>query len=185
MGKLPLARASRAKIRNLMSVLFNEARRYDLFDRNPISMVRQSAKRRTFPEVLSVDEIQQLVAALKTRERTLVLLAAGTGLRMSELFALKWKDIDFVRTEMSVTRSIVNQVVGRCKTEASQKPVPLDARSAQALQDWFQQAKYSGPEDWVFASPLLKGKNPYRGQALMRDYIRPTARECGITKKLG
>jgi site-specific recombinase XerD len=48
-----------------MSVLFNHARRYDLFDRNPISMVRQSAKRRTFPEVLSVDEIQQLVAALK------------------------------------------------------------------------------------------------------------------------
>ena len=31
----------------------------------------------------------------------------GTGLRMSELFALKWKDIDFGRTEMSVTRSIV------------------------------------------------------------------------------
>jgi integrase len=124
-----------------MSVIFNHARRYDLFDRNPISMVRQSAKRRTFPEVLSVDEIQQLVAALKPRERTLVLLAAGTGLRMSELFALKWKDIDFVRTEMSVTRSIVNQVVGRCKTEASQKPVPLDARLAQALQDWFQQAK--------------------------------------------
>lgn len=103
LGKLPLARATRAKIRNPMSVLFNHARRYDLFDRNPISMVRQSAKRRTFPEVFSVDEIQQLVAALKPREQTLVLLAAGTGLRMSELFALKWKDIDFVKTEMSVT----------------------------------------------------------------------------------
>jgi len=185
LGKLPLARATRAKIRNLMSVLFNHARRYDLFDRNPISMVRQSAKRRTFPEVFSVDEIQQLMAGLKPRERTLVLLAAGTGLRVSELFALKWKDIDFGRTEMSVTRSIVNQVVGRCKTEASQKPVPLDARLAQALQDWFQQAKYSGPEDWVFASPLHKGKNPYRGQALMRYHIRPTARKCGITKKFG
>ena len=55
LGKLPLARATRAKIRNLISVLFNHARRYDLFDRNPISMVRQSAKRRTFPEVFSVD----------------------------------------------------------------------------------------------------------------------------------
>ena len=185
LAKLPMARASRAKVRNLMSVLFNHARRYDLFDRNPITMVRQSAKRRTFPEVFSADEIQRLVAALKIRERTMVLLAAGTGLRMSELFALKWKDIDFAGCEMNVTRSIVNQVVGPCKTEASQKPVPLDARLAQALQEWFRQVKYSRPEDWVFASPHSKGRKPYRGQALMKWYIRPAARECGISKKFG
>jgi integrase len=49
---LPLARASRAKIRNLMSVLFNHARRHDFTDHNPITLVRQSAKRRTVPEVL-------------------------------------------------------------------------------------------------------------------------------------
>ena len=184
LGKLPLARASRAKIRNVMSVLFNHARRYDLFDRNPISMVRQSAKRRTIPEVLSVDEIKRLVDALNIRERTLVLLAVGTGLRQSELFALKWKDIDFVKSEASVTRSIVNQVVGPCKTEASQKPVPLDAYLVQALQVWLRQAKYSEPEDWVFASAWSKGKKPYRGQALMRYHIRPTAGKCGIARKL-
>ena len=114
-----------------------------------------------------------------------MLLAAGTGLRMSELFALKWKDIDFERNEMSVTRSIVNQVLGPCKTEASQKPVPFDVRLAQALQEWFRQVKYSQPEDWVFASPHSKGKRPYRGQALMSCYIRPAARGCGITKKFG
>jgi hypothetical protein len=34
--QLPLARASCAKIRNIMSVLFNHARRYDLFRNNPI-----------------------------------------------------------------------------------------------------------------------------------------------------
>jgi hypothetical protein len=49
---LPLARGSRAKIRNLMSVLFNHARRHDFIDRNPISLVRQCAKRRTQPAVL-------------------------------------------------------------------------------------------------------------------------------------
>jgi hypothetical protein len=40
---------------------------------------------------------------------------------MSELFGLKWGDIDFQKNEISVTRSIVFQVVGPCKTEASQK----------------------------------------------------------------
>ena len=41
---LPLARASCAKLRNLMSVLYNHARRYELFDRNPITLVRHSLK---------------------------------------------------------------------------------------------------------------------------------------------
>ena len=54
---LPLAKSSCAKIRNLMSVLFNHARRYELFDRNPICLVRQSAKRRTAPTILTRQEM--------------------------------------------------------------------------------------------------------------------------------
>src|ERR1700677_39106 len=44
---LPLAKSSCAKIRNLMSVLFNHACRCELFDRNPIYLVHQGPKRRT------------------------------------------------------------------------------------------------------------------------------------------
>jgi integrase len=40
--------------------------------------------------VLLPSEINRLAHSLRNRERTLVLLAAGTGLRMSELFGLKW-----------------------------------------------------------------------------------------------
>src|SRR6266851_3510188 len=98
---LPLARASRAKIRNLMSVLFNHARRHDFTDHNPITLVRQSAKRRTVPEVLLPSEINRLVHSLRNRERTLVLLAAGTGLRMSELFGVKWRDVDFAGNRLA------------------------------------------------------------------------------------
>jgi len=39
---------------------------------------------------------------------------------MSELLALKWRDVKFRAQEISVMRSIVFQVVGPCKTEASQ-----------------------------------------------------------------
>jgi len=100
--QLPLAPSTCAKLRSVMKVLFNHARRYDLFGRNPIELVRQSAKRRKISEILTIEEICQLLTALKTRELTLVLLALGTGLRKSELFALQWQDIDFNNKQIRV-----------------------------------------------------------------------------------
>src|ERR1700745_3265284 len=144
-----------------MSVIFNHGIRYEICDRNPIQLVRQSAKRKAVPAILSASEVQRLIDVLGIRERTLVLLAFGTGLRMSELFGLKWHDIDFQKNEISVTRSIVFQIVGPCKTEASQKPVPLDSRLAEALKVWRGHTNYSKKEDWVFASPTARGRRPY------------------------
>ena len=54
---LPLANGSRAKIRNLMHAIFNHAIRWEWHDRNPISMVRQSAKRQKVPTVLNIEQI--------------------------------------------------------------------------------------------------------------------------------
>src|SRR5215469_1146162 len=133
---LDLAPGSRCKIRNVMSLLFNHGRRHDLCERNPIEWVPQSAKRRTFPDILLTTEVQALLANLRFRERTLVLLAVTTGLRRSEIFALKWKDIDFQAKQIHVTRSIVQNVVGICKTESSQKPVPAHDDLVEALQRW-------------------------------------------------
>jgi integrase len=159
---LPLAKSS-CEIRNLMSVLFNHACRYELFDRNPIYLVRQSAKRRTAPSVLEPAEIKALIDGLALRERTLVLLAASTGLRQSELFGLKWRDIDFAQGTMNVTRSIAYGVVGPCKTESSQKPVPIHPILADALIQWRKGCTYIKPEDWVFASRRYRGRSDSDG----------------------
>jgi integrase len=80
---LPLANASRAKIRSVMSAIFNHAMRWEFFDRNPITLVRQSAKRVRLPDVLTVEEIGALLGELTDPCRTAVLLAATTGLRVS------------------------------------------------------------------------------------------------------
>jgi len=72
-----------------MNLLFNHGRRHDLCERNPIEWVRQSAKRRASPDILTTNEVQSLVANLRFRERTLLLLAVTTGLRRSEIFGLK------------------------------------------------------------------------------------------------
>jgi integrase len=179
------ARGTRAKIRNIMSAVFQHAMRYEWLDANPIKLVRQSAKRERTPDFLELEEVQLLLTKLDVRERTLVLLDAATGLRVSELLALRWEDVDFKTLELSVTRSIWHQVVGDCKTEASAKPVPLDSYMAEDLLRWRRISPYPMPHDWVFASPTMRGKQPYWPDNLMKRYIRPVAKAAGIHKRIG
>lgn len=179
------AKGTRAKIRNIMSAIFHHAMRYEWVDRNPIKLVRQSAKREKVPEVLELFELQVLLSKLFVRERTLALLDAATGLRVSELLALRWSDVDFESLELNVTRSIWHQVVGNCKTEASAKPVPMDSYMAEDLLRWRRQSDYASDDDFVFASETMKGKQPYWPDNLMKRHIRPVARANGINKNIG
>ena len=59
----PLANSTKAKIRGLFSVLFNHAIRYEWLGqgKNPIKLVRQSAKRKNTPAVLNTNEIKALL----------------------------------------------------------------------------------------------------------------------------
>jgi len=191
----PLAPASKAKIRNLMSVLFNHAIRWGFADRNPISGpnkgagVRQSSKRVRIPDILEVSEMQAIVAKLQLRERVLLFLVMVTGLRRGELSGIQWGDIDFANLLIDVRRSVVDQVVGRCKTEASQKPVPIDEYTAQDLLAWYRVTPYREPGDWVFASNSRRagknrGKQPLWLQTVMRYHIEPVVRELDIQKRV-
>jgi len=137
------------------------------------------------PDILTSDEVQGLLANLRFRERTLVLLAVTTGLRRSELFALKWKDVDFQAKQIYVTRSIVQNVIGVCKTESSQKPVPAHDDLTKALCEWHRQTPYQSLDSWVFASPAKQGRRPYLAQQIMQRHILPVARKLGITKRIG
>jgi len=168
--RLSLAKSSCAKNSKSDVRSFHHACRYELFDRNPIYLVRQSAKRRRAPTVLMPDEIKAMLDNLSIRERTLVLLAVSTGLRQKRVVWFEMGDIDLVQGTMNVTRSIVYGVVGPCRTESSQKPVPVHPLLADALSDWRKQCAYTKPTR-VFASKRHRGRRPYWGQAILRKYL--------------
>ena len=182
-----LAPSTKAKIRNLMSVVFNHAIRQEWLEqgKNPVLLVRQGAKRQTIPEYLEPEELRALLSQLDHCFRVMVLLDAATGLRRSELLALKWADIDFERLQINVQRSIYLNVVGNCKTEASRKPVPLDLTLASELWTWKQDSAYSQPNDWVFASPRSRGRNPYWPDSILSRVLRPATARAGIKKRIG
>jgi integrase len=179
---LPLANGSRAKIRNLMSTLFNHAMRYEWAEKNPIRLVRQSAKRERTPDVLTAEEIRALLSQLEGPYYVMAFLAAVTGLRVSELLALKWEDVNFAAGEIRLTRAIVSQHVGPLKTAASQKPVPMDAGLSALLLDWRSRCPYNQEQDYVFASLEKHGAQPLWPSSAMSKHIRPAAKRAGILK---
>ena len=186
LGTLPLANGTRAKLRNLMHALFNHAMRWEFFGSNPITLVRQSAKRERVPDVLTVEEIGKLLSELPAGVwRTAVFVAVTTGLRVSELLALKWADVHFDLGEIILTRGIVRQQIGTMKTEASRKPVPLDAGLADVLTGWRGICPYNQDGDYIFGSPDMDGKQPYWPTSAMADHVRPAALRAGIKKRVG
>jgi integrase len=185
-----LANGSRAKIRNLMSAIYRHAMRYEFVGQNPIRLVRQSSKRKKVPEVLEVVELVAILNGLRLRERVMVLLDAATGLRRGELFGLKWGDVDFANKQVSVTRSVVKQVAGNVKTEASQKPVPLDNHLISDLLAWYRETLYKSEDHYVFATNSkrageMRGKQPLWPNRVMDTWIRPIAKAVGVKKHIG
>ena len=55
-------------------------------------------------------EIQLLLSKLGVRERTFALLDAATGLRVSELLALRWQDVDLA--SLQIRRHTIDQASG-------------------------------------------------------------------------
>jgi integrase len=180
-----LSNGSKCKIRNIMSGVFSHAIRYEFADRNPITAVRQSGKRQKAPVLLEVAELHRLFDQLELRERAMIVCDALTGMRRSELMGLQWCDLDFFELRINIVRSVVDQVIGYCKTEASRKPVVMDEHIAQALKAWRQESMYTAPTDWVWASPQKQGRQPLWLATVMRYYIQPAARRAGINKKIG
>jgi integrase len=115
----------------------------------------------------------------------MVFLAASTGLRVSELIGLKWHDIDFTTLEIRLSRGVVDGVVGTMKTEASCKPIALDASLADVLLDRRGLQHIEGQADWLFASPRMRGEKPYSPDSLLSKVTRPAAKRAGIIKRVG
>jgi len=184
---LALAAGSKKKIRDIMSVLYSHGIRHEWLPmgHNPIAYVRQSGKRAAIPDILEVEEVCALWMQSAARERAAIAVAFGNGLRVSEAFALKVEDIDLEERIAWVTKNIVKGHLGKTKTEASQRPVPLTEYQLDDIRAWLAASPYNAPSDWLFASHLTKGKRPYWNSEVLRHYIQPLARKLGISKRIG
>lgn len=181
---LQLARKTRGSIHNLMRLLFSSAMRWGFIDIqvNPMKLVRVRgvSKREKEPRVLTLIECHRLLAELKEPYRTMVAIAIATGLRCSELFALKWSDFDWKNSIMYVRRAIVNGVVDEVKTKYSKVGLPLNSSLAEMLLRWKERSQFQNEDDWVFASWRTLGQKPLRATSILENYLKPAAGKAGL-----
>ena len=113
---------------------------------SPVAQLRAPKAPRKLPDVLDADEAAQLVEVptdvpLGLRDRALLELFYSSGLRLSELCALRWRDFD-------ADGSMVT-VLGK---GSRQRRVPVGSFARKALAEW--RAEQGGDE----AAPVFPGR---------------------------
>lgn len=142
--------------------------------RNPAAGIRAPKAARKLPQVLDVDEAMQLVevapdAPLGSRDRAMLELFYSSGLRLSELCALRWRDLDFAQGLV--------QVLGK---GSRQRIVPVGSYACNALQQW--QAESQAGLD----SPVFPGRNRDKpiSQRAVQLRMKQLAQRQGIYKRV-
>lgn len=134
-GQGTLGRSSMRHCKSALSGIFKEAKRLGILDGlNPVADTRIGRTREADEETYAYNlaEIRTMLAMLDEPAKTIVLTAALTGLRKSELRGLRW--LDFDGNELTVSRSVWNSTVSEPKTRRSRSPIPVVRQLADALE---------------------------------------------------
>jgi integrase len=179
---LDLAPKSRGHVRSMMHVLFNWAMRWELipFQINPMNLVhiRGSSKREREPRTLTIEEFRRFIEHVSEPFRTMCIVTACLGLRVSETLGLKWGDFDWDDLRVKIQRSWVAGVEDDVKTLYSKKWMPVDPILAELLLQHKERATDPKHADWVFAN-LETGK-PYWPGRLQERHLVPAGKAAKI-----
>ncbi|MDQ3678692.1 MAG: site-specific integrase [Actinomycetota bacterium] len=121
--------------------------------------VAEDAERITFKRsgdfnILDPAQVEQVARAASTPLHAAVITtAAYTGLRMGELLALRWRDVDFARATVHVRRAITRGEEGAPKS-GKVRSVPLVDQAAQVLDELSQRETFTAAGDRVFSTAL-------------------------------
>ncbi len=162
------AASTRTKALVLMHGIFERARKVWSLPSNPVGDVEKPPLKRSGDlQVFSPEEVWALVrAAASEADGAIYLTAAFTGLRMGELLALRWRDVDFGGSSVRVRASYY---AGHLTTPKSGKvrAVPLAPDVATVLAQLAQREHWTGDDDLVFAGAA---GDHLDGSALRRRY---------------
>ena len=101
--------------------------------------------------VLTVPELEAVAHCATGGNATLYRVAGYTGLRLGELRALRWRDIDFVNATVHVRRNLpVHAREQKAPKGKRVRSLPLVDQAARALDELSRRGHLTRPDDLVF-----------------------------------
>jgi integrase len=137
--------------------IMKEAADQDFTRKNPARTVRLPIVKPVKRPFLSEKEIKALMKETKffPREKVMLMLFIGTGLRPSELFALKWSSFDMKKQTLTLRETVYRGVVRpftktTAEGDAALITVLLPDIVFDALVKWYAEAERNDDKDYIF-----------------------------------
>ena len=139
----------------LLNGIFRRAQRVWGIATNPAAAVERQPVRRTGDfEVLTPAEVEALARAAESEQDAATFItAAFTGLRMSELRALRWRDLDFSKRLVHVRRGFTRWELGDTKSHKV-RSVPMIDQVLAALDRLSRREFHVAEDDLVFPNAV-------------------------------
>jgi integrase len=133
--RLTVPEGHRFEATQALRQVLNRAVAWKLIDENPAKRGvpnpgRRCREQRPFESWAQIGSVAEL---LGPRFGPMIMFAAATGLRLSELFALEHGDVDRAAGVVQIRRAYANGRVKHTKTRLSRRAVPLQAIALEAL----------------------------------------------------
>ena len=145
---------TRQKYLVCLGSIFKRAMKVYGLPRNPADLVERPRVRRAAKiDVLRPEEVLALVRAAESEQDAAIFhTAAFAGLRMGELLALRWRDVDFTRRTIHVRE---NWTQGETTTPkgGTERAVPMAEEVAERLARLGQRKHFTADDDLVFCTP--------------------------------
>lgn len=168
-------------IYQVLNTLFATAAAHDLMDRSPVrsKLHRPGIDQKEKP-TLSANEIRRLIETVQVEHRALFLCVALTGLRVGELLALCWKDLDFQNHTLQVNRSLWRRQLMTPKTKRSRRMLHMPAGLSDILQMHQETSRWTDADDFVFVKP---DGSPLNADMLRLSVLYPALKKIGIARE--
>ena len=162
----------------LLRNMLNHAVAWGHLAQNPASTIKGPKVPHTEMDCLTPEEVRAFLAACDDTHRPVFATAIMTGVRLGELLALQWGDINWHAGTIRVRRSLFEGKFVEPKTSRSVRVIGMSDRLAAILLEHKLAAPYS-PFDLVFSTPEGTPMDPSN----LRDRVfTPTLRRAGLRK---
>jgi integrase len=177
-----LSRPTAAKVLRSLKAMLKEVGCSHLGDGVAIEISRRDKpKLEVGRDIPTPQEVARLVRAAKGKLRVLLMTAAATGLRSSELRGLPWRHVDLKAGELYVRQRADRwNKIGPPKSDSSKRTVPLGSELVLALKEW-KLACPKGELDLVF--PTSSGAVQHHKNML--DACEAVMKAAGVVTKAG